>query len=93
MSATPRVTILESDTGDEWARVELYRWQHGHLPGQPGEKPKQLDIVAGVRGMADAIETGCRKGFTSHMPEPFNVVSVLRFVAKMLEESKRGGTQ
>ena len=82
-------TILTEEPNHEWARVELYRWQHGHLPGQPGEAPGQLSIVAGVRGMAKAIEDGVKKGCDSHIPTPFNLVSVLRFLADKLEEKKQ----
>lgn len=64
---------------DSWAQVELYRWQYGELPPQD-ETCKKLDISEGLLGMARAIE----KGDESNFPTPFNVVSVLRYVAKLL---------
>jgi hypothetical protein len=73
------------DFNDSWAEVELYRWQHGHLPGEPGTVEQALDEAAGLRGMADAIERGCKARDTSIMPSPFNVISVMRYTAKLLE--------
>lgn len=67
------------DPNDNYATVELYRWQHGSLPEGGSEKP--LNESAGLRGMADAIEAGDPSNF----PTPFNVVSVLRYAAKRLE--------
>ncbi len=87
----PRHTVLAEDPNDEWARVELYRWQHGHLPGEPDHKPQTLDITAGIRGMADAIERGLRTGKTSHVPDPGNIVSVMRFAANLLEKAGKRG--
>lgn len=84
----PRHTILNEDQNDEWARVELYRWQHGHFPGQPGHKPQTLDITAGIRAMADALEREVRTGKTSHAPDLFSTVSVLRFTANLLDKYK-----
>lgn len=74
------------DPNDNWAQVELYRWQHGHLPGDDGKPELPLSVPAGVRAMASAIEEGCRTGDRSKIPAPFNVCSVLMYVAKLLEE-------
>lgn len=63
---------------DKWARVELYRWQHGDLP-RKNEKP--LSVPEGLRGMAKAIDAGDPASF----PTPFNVALVLRYAAKMIE--------
>lgn len=70
------------DPDDSWAMVELHRWQHGHMPQDPAE---QLNVPEGLRGMAKAIEVGNPKNF----PAPSNVVDVLRFVAKSLEQPTR----
>lgn len=70
------------DPNDSWARVELYRWQHGCLPNQPGHEEQQLDEAAGLEGMARAIEENKRDNF----PTPMNVISVLRYAAKRLRE-------
>jgi hypothetical protein len=77
-----KVLELLPDPEDSWALVELYRWQYGELPGA-NEKP--LDEAEGLRGMAEAIERGDPKNF----PAPFNVVSVLRYAAKRLDEMNR----
>jgi hypothetical protein len=71
------------DTDDSWAIVELYRWQHGKLPGMDGTPELPLDESAALRGMAAAIE----KGDKYHFPSPYNVCQVLRYVAKRLEAS------
>lgn len=75
MTLIPELVAKESNA--QWARVELYRWQHGHLPGAPGTVEQPLNVAAGIRAMADAIERGDPLNF----PTPFNVVSVLRYVA------------
>jgi hypothetical protein len=66
---------------DSWAQVELYRWQHGHLPGEKGTTEQPLNIPEALRGMAAAIEKGDRNNF----PTPFNVAMVLKFAAAELE--------
>lgn len=66
---------------DSWARVELYRWQHGELPF--GDD-KSLDESKALLAMADAIEKGCKSGNIDEMPTPFNVVSVMRYIAKKI---------
>ena len=71
---------------DSWAEVELYRWQYGKLPLINGTQ-KPLNVSAGLMGMARAIELGDKDNF----PAPFNVVSVLRYVAKKLEQSEGKG--
>jgi hypothetical protein len=69
---------------DSWAQVELYRWQHGELPGQPGKKEKQLDESVALLAMADAIEKGCKTKNHNDMPSPFNVCAVMRYVARKI---------
>ncbi|MEQ1862456.1 MAG: hypothetical protein ABMA13_21265, partial [Chthoniobacteraceae bacterium] len=71
MNETP--VKLDRDPNDQWAQVELYRWQHGHLPGEQGTVERPLDVSAGLRGMADAIELGCREEKSEIMPSPSNV--------------------
>jgi len=65
---------------DSWAKVELYRWQHGELPSEENEKP--LHIAEGLRGMAAAFRTGKSEDF----PSPFNVMAVLEYTASVLDE-------
>lgn len=77
------VQILH-DPNDSWAQVELYRWQHGELP-PPDNTCKELDEATALRAMADAIEAGCKSGKREDMPSPYNVCSVLRYVAKQLK--------
>jgi hypothetical protein len=57
-----------NDPNDNWAQVELYRWQHGELPGEDGHAERPLDEAAGLRAMADALEKGCKSGDRSVMP-------------------------
>ena len=77
-------TKIEHDPNDNWAQVELYRWQHGHLPGEPGTIERPLDVSAGLHAMSDAIESGCKSGKVDEMPAPYNVCSVMRYAAKLL---------
>ena len=63
---------------DSWAKVELWRWQYGTLPRQDDMRP--LDVSEGLRGMAAAI----RKGDRSNFPTPFNVITVLEYVANVI---------
>lgn len=73
------VKMESKEANATWARVELHRWQHGNLPYPGYERP--LDVVEGVTRMADAIEKGDLRNF----PTPFNVVSVLRYLAYLLK--------
>ena len=66
-----------------WAKVELYRWQHGELPPQDGEE-KPLDVPTALREMARAL-----MGEKESMPSPQNVASVLNFCADELEKKKK----
>lgn len=88
LPANDRPPVPVPDYNDTWARVELHRWQYGELP-QPSDR-RPLVIAEGLRNMAQAIENGCKRDAThadrEAMPEPFNVVSVMRFVAKMVEK-------
>lgn len=74
---------LGIDPNDSWAEVELYRWQWGELPPND-ESCKQLSVPDGLRGMASAIE----KRDLNNFPSPMNVISVLRYAAKLIEQLK-----
>jgi hypothetical protein len=80
---SPKHTHITHDPNDDWAEVELFRWQHGDLPSPEDRRP--LDVPTGLRKMADAIVLGDRANF----PSPHNVVSALRYAAKKLEEKAR----
>ncbi len=69
---------------DSWAKVELWRWQYGTLPRQDDMRP--LDVSEGLRGMAAAI----RKGDRSNFPTPFNVITVLEYVANVISANAQG---
>lgn len=69
------------DPEETWAIVELYRWQHGTLPMGPDQKP--LELSKAVRGMAKAFEKD-----STEWPAPFNVASVLNYLANKLEKHK-----
>lgn len=83
---------MEYDPNDSWAQVELYRWQHGALPPQD-ETCKKLDEPTALRAMADAIELGCKTKNREAMPDPYNVCSVMRYVAGKLARSKEENAQ
>ena len=68
------------DPNDSWAKVEIYRWQHGELPPHDEKLEKPFDECLGLIGMANAIEVGNPKNF----PTPENVASVLRYAAKRI---------
>jgi hypothetical protein len=63
---------------DDWAKIELWRWQYGKLP----DNDRPLDVSKGLMSMAKAIADGCESGDRSKMPTPFNVCEVLRFCAR-----------
>lgn len=69
------------DPEDSWARVEMYRWEHGELPM---ENVKSLNESKALLAIADAIEKGCKSGNLEEIPSPFNLCSVLRYVAKKI---------
>lgn len=54
----PEIVIPSPD--DDWARVELWRWQYGDLPQPDDFRP--LDESAGLMAMSKAIENGCKSG-------------------------------
>lgn len=74
------------DPNDNWAQVELFRWQYGELPQPTDTRP--LDVAEGLRKMSVALMEGCQKDAATeakeNMPSPFNVVSVMQYVAKLL---------
>lgn len=65
---------------DSYARVELYRWQHGELP--PQKRSKELDESVAISRMTDALEAGIKEGDMSKAPAPHNLVAVLRYIAR-----------
>ncbi len=67
---------------DSWAQVELHRWQFGDLPA-PDDTRKMIPSE-GLRGMANALKEKDQRKW----PAPFNIISVLEYVAKLLDESK-----
>ena len=77
------------DANDNWAQVELFRWQYGTLPKSGDDR--RLSVPKGLRGMADAIEAGDKDNF----PTPLNVVSVLRYAADLISrgQPKELGTE
>ena len=62
------------DPEDSWARVELYRWCYGELPFDR----RPIIISQALNKLADAIEKGDKDNF----PTPFNMISMLRYLAK-----------
>lgn len=72
---------LKNVFDEQWAHVELYRWQHGELPGESGRE-HPFSIPEGLRAMAGAIKAGDKANF----PSPFNVMIVLEYCARLIEE-------
>lgn len=70
---------IKRDPNDDWAEVELYRWQYGRLP-TPWNNPK-LHLPTALKNLADAIE----KRDMSNFPTPLAIMSVLRYVAKRVK--------
>lgn len=77
------------DANDSWAQVELFRWQYGELPKMNDMRP--LIPADGLRNMAQALEDGMKPDATPEgkagRPDPFNVCSVMRYAAKLIETS------
>ena len=79
-----KTTKIPPSADDNWALVELYRWQYGELPTE-GAKP--LNIGLGLQGMAKAIKDAGEAGDFSQMPTPFNVMMVLEYMARQNMEN------
>jgi hypothetical protein len=80
-----KTIIIDNDYNDNWAQVELYRWQHGNLPGEPGTKQQALDVPTALENMAKAMSQPDQ----SKWPAPFNVASVLAYAAKQLRTQQK----
>ncbi len=76
-----KTPIQIPDPSESWALVELHRWQYGGLPKPDDMRP--VSVPAGLRGMAKAM-----RGPQSGWPAPFNIVSVLEYAAKLMEEKE-----
>ena len=73
---------LKTDPNETWARVELWRWQYGALP-KPGDM-RPLNVSTALRRMAGALNDGV----AGQMPTLGNTVSVIKYVAELLEPKK-----
>lgn len=73
------IKVNESEANASWARVELWRWQYGHLP-DAGDTSRPLDIELAAKAMAMA----CREGKV----KPFNAASVIEYLGLPREGSK-----
>jgi hypothetical protein len=62
---------------DSWAKVELHRWCYNGLPSQDDFRP--IIISQALTNLADAI----RKGDMNNLPSPSNMISILRYLAKL----------
>jgi len=74
---------LKEAEEDSWARIELWRWQYGHLPIMGELRP--LDISKALNNLSKALERGERTNY----PTPMGVITILRYVAKILPEELR----
>lgn len=64
---------------DNWAKVELYRWQHGELPLDDGTV-KPWDACEGLRAGAGLLSK------PETCPTTFNVSQVMHFAAREIEQ-------
>ena len=70
--------IVETDCGlmskynDNWAEVELFRWQHGELP--KSDDTRKLDVCVAAEKMAQACLVG--------KVNPFNAASAIAYLGK-----------
>ena len=71
------------DPEDDWAMVELHRWQYGHLPGEAGTDigNEPLSVPAGLTAMANAL---LDRNPGKDKPDPFNVAQVMLYAAKQI---------
>lgn len=73
---------LSGDGNEQWALVELYRWQFGELPKMGEAQP--LSVKTAVMKMAES--------FTQPNPEkwpaPMNIASVLAYLSTRMVKSE-----
>jgi len=65
--------------GDDWAEVELWRWQYGRLPDK-GDEDKKLNVPEALRGMLKRVASG-----EMQPPTFFNMEQALSAVARWWE--------
>jgi hypothetical protein len=70
---------ITHDPEDDWVEVELSRWQTGKLPD---ENSPLLDISLALKNIANNIENSVKNKNMEDMITPFNLCSVLRYLAK-----------
>lgn len=62
-----------------WTRVELWRWQYGELPKPDDER--ELDVVKGLRNMAEAFKSG------DEIPTTVAASQALEYAAYLIEQA------
>lgn len=70
-----KVIEIDRDPNESWALVELFLWQYGELPQENNQR--ELDIKKALISMSDKLMSGD----SSVYPNPFNVGSVLKYIA------------
>ena len=76
------LATLASESNEQWALVELYRWQHGELPQMGSQKP--LSVKIAVEKMAQSFADEDPKNW----PAPMNIASVLAYLSTKLAKSE-----
>jgi hypothetical protein len=66
---------------NDWALVELYRWEYGELPPQDGTA-KPLHMTIACEAMAEALTNPDAPA----VPSSFNTGQVLAFAGRKLDE-------
>jgi hypothetical protein len=74
---------------ENWALVELYRWEYGQLPPscsddaeEADKEPEKVHLKIALNSMADCLAGNDHDKW----PKPFNVASVLRYVARRVKD-------
>lgn len=79
-----KTTFIDRDPEDDWAEVELYRWQYGTLP--QNDSSRKLDVSKALAAMANAFEEGYKSKDASKFPAPFNIQAVLNYCSRKMKD-------
>lgn len=69
---------MEERGHDNWAKVELFRWQHGELP--KSDDTRKLDVAVASKKMANALLD------RENNIGPFQAAAVIRYLGKRAGE-------
>lgn len=72
--------FLKQDPFENWMQVEMYLWQHGHLPDE--NSFEKVTLKEAMQGMARAISNKD----TNHFPTPMQVIDMLNYASKYIKK-------